>query len=49
MTNTRRTYSRDFKLEALGLVETSGECIRRWTTLARRPANNSTINNMSFA
>ena len=29
MTKTRRTYSREFKLEALGLVETSGKSIRQ--------------------
>jgi transposase len=29
MTNTKRTYSREFKLEALGLVETSGKSVRQ--------------------
>jgi transposase len=29
MTKTKRTYSREFKLEALGLVETSGKSIRQ--------------------
>jgi len=28
MTKTRRTYSREFKLEALRLVETSGKSVR---------------------
>jgi transposase len=29
MTKTRRTYSREFKLEALRLVETSGKSVRQ--------------------
>ena len=29
MTKTRRTYSREFKVEALRLVETSGQTIRQ--------------------
>ena len=29
MTKSKRTYSREFKLEALGLVETSGKSIRQ--------------------